>query len=190
MNGETYTTICTTLETLRTQGNPYWNAGPRTIELLAHHIAQIPGCRMIEIGTSNGYTALRLVNALQGVQGTLTTIESHRERGDLAERHLSEAEVTDVVHLLRGHAPEVFSRLTGTYDLIFLDATKYEHASYVEGLIPYLRPGSVIVADNVTSHPEAMSVFVRFMQDSPLFSTEIFPIETGVLVARVHPVSP
>lgn len=186
MNIESYQHLCRSLEELRSAGNPYWNAGPATIEFLIRHIEKFHQCRMLEIGTSNGYTALRLVPVLSEVEGTITTVESHAGRGALARKHFDEVEVGDRVTLLPGHAPEVFSELTGTFDLVFLDATKYEHASYVEGLLPYLRVGSIIVADNVESHHEAMAAFVRFMQESPRFSAEVLPIETGILVARMR----
>lgn len=189
MNNEIYQQLCISLEGLRSAGNPYWNAGPATIELLIRFIEKIPQCRVLEIGTSNGYTALRLVPVLNRVNGTLVTIESNGVRGDLAEHHMKTAGVSHMIRLIRGHAPEVFSEFTGTFDIVFLDATKYEHEAYVKGLIPYLRVGSVIVADNVLSHHHAMDSFVRYMQESPLFSTELVSIETGVLVSRVISIS-
>lgn len=139
---------------------------------------------MLEIGTSNGYTALRLVPVLMEVGGTLTTIESHKERGELAADHFRSAEVENTVTLVHGHAPEIFDLLTGVFDLIFLDATKYEHVSYVQALLPLVNDHCVIIADNIHSHEQSMKPFIEYMYSLSGFSVEIMSIETGILVAE------
>lgn len=184
MNSEIYTAVCKDLENLRITENPYWNAGPETIGLIVSYIQKFEQCRVLEIGTSNGYTALRLVPTLMKVGGTLTTIESHKERGELAEHHFRSAEVKDIVTLVHGHAPEIFDSLTGVFDLIFLDATKYEHVSYVQALIPLMSEYCVIIADNIHSHEESMKPFIEYMYSLSGFSVEILSTETGILVAK------
>ncbi len=184
MNNDIYTQICVELEKLRIAENPYWNAGPQTVDFLISQIQHIPHCRMLEIGTSNGYTALRLVPALREVGGTLTTVESHKERGELAKHHFRSAEVEDIITPVHGHAPEICDSLTGKFDLIFLDATKYEHVSYVQELLPFMSEHCIIIADNIHSHEESMKPFVEYLYSVPGFAIEIFPIETGILVAR------
>ncbi|HRH23114.1 MAG TPA: class I SAM-dependent methyltransferase [Candidatus Magasanikbacteria bacterium] len=184
MNNEVYTRVCNELENLRVSENPYWNAGPKTVDLIISYIKNSPQCRALEVGTSNGYTALRLVPALIEVGGTLTTIESHKERGELAEHHFRCAEVEDTITLVHGHAPEIFDSLTGVFDLIFFDATKYEHVSYVTALLPFMNQACVVIADNIHSHEEAMKPFIEYMYSLAGFSVEILSIETGILVAR------
>lgn len=186
MHVENYTKICSDLEKVRIGGNPYWNAGPETIQYITSCIAYTPHCRVLEVGTSNGYTALRLAPALIEVFGTMVTIESHAERSDSAEQNIQFAGIGDVVTLVRGHAPEVFHSLQGTFDLVFLDATKYEHTSYVAQLLEYFNERTIIIADNVLSHAEALSSFVAYMYSLPGFSVEILDIETGLLVAKKH----
>ncbi len=184
MNNDVYTRVCNELENLRVLENPYWNAGPKTVDLIISYIQKSPRCRALEVGTSNGYTALRLVPALIEVGGTLTTIESHQERGELAATHFQSAEVGDIITLLHGHAPEIFDSFTGVFDLIFFDATKYEHVSYVRALLPLMNQGCVIIADNIHSHEEAMKPFIDYMYSLHGFSVDILSIETGILVAR------
>lgn len=184
MNNEVYITLCKDLENVRVIENSYWNAGTETVDLLVSYIQHIPHCRMLEIGTSNGYTALRLVPILMQVGGTLTTIESHKERGELAKHHFRTAEVEDTITLVHGHAPEIFDSLTEKFDLIFLDATKYEHISYVQALLPLMSEHCIIIADNIHSHEESMKPFIEHMYSLPGFAVEIVSIETGILVAR------
>ncbi len=184
MNQDKYTEICNKLERLRLGENPFWNAGSRTVEEIILCIQRISNCRMLEIGTSNGFTALRLAPTLRSVHGSLITIESHQERGDLSEENFRLAGVEDIITLIRGHAPEILSSLSGIFDLVFLDATKYEHVSYVEQLIPLLSSNAIVIADNIFSHEEVMKPFVEYMQSLPNFSVEIKKIDTGLLVAQ------
>ena len=184
MNKEKYQEICDSLEKLRLEGNPYWNASPEVVFVLESHVRRVPHCRMLEIGCSNGYTALRLVPALLEVRGTLITVESHVQRGNIAAENFCLAEVIDVVTLLRGHAPEIFSELSGKFDVVFLDATKYEHVSYVEKLLLLLSSQATIIADNISSHTDAMKPFVEYMHSLKGFSVEIKQLGTGLLVAE------
>ena len=184
MNKEKYQEICDSLEKLRLEGNPYWNASPEVVFVLESHVRRVPHCRMLEIGCSNGYTALRLVPALLEVRGTLVTVESHVQRGEIAIENFRLAEVIDVVTLLRGHAPEIFSELSGEFDVVFLDATKYEHVSYVEKLLPLLSSQATIIADNIFSHTDAMKPFVEYMHSLKGFSVEIKQLGTGLLIAE------
>lgn len=184
MNSEVYKQICTELETQRINGNPYWSADPQTVEVIISFIKRVPHVRVLEVGCSNGHTALRLVPSLLGVGGSLVTIESHRARGEVAEKNFERAEVKNIITLVRGHAPEIFGELLGMFDVVFLDATKCEHVSYVEQLFPLLSPRAIIMADNVFSHGESMKPFVYFMQSLSNFSVEIKDIGTGLLVAQ------
>ncbi len=183
MNTEVYNNVCKELEDRRATGNPYWNAGPQTVDLIISYIQKLGQCRVLEIGTSNGYTALRLVPSLIEVGGSITTIESHKERGDLAEHHFRIAEVGSIITLVHGHAPEIFDSLTGLFDIVFLDATKYEHVSYVQALLSLMNAHCVVIADNIHSHEEAMKPFIEYMYSLPSFSVEILSTETGILVA-------
>ncbi len=184
MNNTIYTRLCNELEHTRIHGNPYWNAGPHTVELIISYIHKFQNCRMLEIGTSNGYTALRVAPALRAVSGSLVTIESHLERGNQATAHIELAELGDVITLVRGHAPEVCDSLTGIFDLIFLDATKYEHISYVRSLSAHMGDQCVIIVDNIASHETALQPFIDYMRALIGFSVEVVPIEAGILVAK------
>ncbi len=184
MNTEAYINVCKDLEDSRSTGNPYWNAGPRTVDLIISYIQKLGQCRVLEIGTSNGYTALRLAPSLIEVGGSITTIESHKERGDIAEHNFRSVDVGSIVTLVHGHAPEIFDSLAGVFDLIFLDATKYEHVSYVQALLPLMSEHCVVIADNIHSHEESMKPFIEYMYSLPGFSVEILSTETGILVAE------
>lgn len=184
MNSQNYQYICTQLEKLRLDSNPYWNADSVVVDRLITFIDSASQCRVLEIGTSNGYTALRLVPALMRVGGHLVTIESHVERGGIAQEYFVSAGVEAYITLIRGHAPEIFSQIEGVFDIVFLDATKYEHIAYVQAILDRLSPLAMIIADNVLSHEEAMNPFVAYMSSLPEFVVEIEQIGDGLLIAR------
>jgi len=184
MNSQNYKYICTQLEKLRLDGNPYWNADSVVVDRLIAYIDPVPQCRVLEIGTSNGYTALRLVPALMRTQGHLVTIESHLERGGIAQEYFVSAGVESYITLVQGHAPEIFSQIEGVFDSVFLDATKYEHISYMQAIRDRLSPSAVIIADNVLSHDDAMNPFVEYMLSLPEFVVEIEQVGDGLLIAR------
>ncbi len=177
--------------------NRYWICGPETGRFL--YEKALGAENVLEIGTSVGYSALWLAKAVRKQKsemrnevrseavrnGRVFTVESHKERGDLAEENFRGLE--DVITLIRGHAPEVLSdeRLPEMFDLVFLDATKYEHSSYFEAIYPRLREGGVLIADNVISHGKGkmMRKFLDVVKNHPGVRGEIVDIGDGLLVA-------
>ncbi|HEV7892979.1 MAG TPA: O-methyltransferase [Pyrinomonadaceae bacterium] len=104
--------------------------------------------RVLEIGMAIGYTALHLARALpEG--GEVVTIEPSEEMIERSEHYLGRAGLRERVTIERGYALEVIPRLTGEFDIIFLDAVKQEYAGYLEHSLPLLRAGGVVLADNL-----------------------------------------
>lgn len=167
-------------------GNAFWNIPPATAALLQWLIKVHKPLRVLEIGTSNGYSALRMAQALSHTGGVLYTVESHAERFEMARLNFEKAGVGEIVHQVKGHAPEIFSTLAGSFDMVFLDATKMEYQSYVDFLYPKLSAGAIVVADNCVSHGDDvyMQKFLQFMKETPLFSSVLLSFDNGVLLAH------
>jgi predicted O-methyltransferase YrrM len=109
-------------------------------------IARISGARRIlEIGTLTGYSTIWLARAAEHV----TTLELDPGNAELARRHLEAAGVADRVDLRVGPAAASLANLTGTYDLVFIDADKPNNPVYLREAMRLSRPGTVIIADNV-----------------------------------------
>ena len=116
---------------------------------LLHLLARAVGARRIlEVGTLAGYSTIWLARALPP-GGRLVTLEADAASADGALANLARAGLADVVELLVGPALETLPRLTGPFDLIFLDADKAENAEYLGLALELSRPGTLIVADNV-----------------------------------------
>jgi predicted O-methyltransferase YrrM len=112
-------------------------------------LAQLSGARRIlELGTLGGYSTVFLARAL-APGGVVVTLERSPDYAEVARRNLETAGVADRVELLVGPAAESLRTLEGPFDLVFLDADKASNPHYLELVLPLMRPGAVLVADNV-----------------------------------------
>ncbi len=103
---------------------------------------------ILEVGTLFGYSAICMARSLPA-DGHLDTIELSSFHADSAERWFKEAGVAKKIHIHRGSSDEVLPTLKGPYDLAFLDADKTRYISDGEYAIDLLRPGGVLLADNM-----------------------------------------
>lgn len=156
-----------------------------------------PTAQVLELGTFTGYTTIRLARAL-GEGGHVTTLESSALHADIAEKYISLAGVENRITLLRGAACELLGGLPAlpTFDLIFVDADKGEYPRYFDLVLPLLREGGLLVADNVlwgnkTADPavhdprtEALRAFNAAVFASPVLRATLLPAGDGVLLAR------
>lgn len=176
------------LENIPDRQEKFWNVSPEAGNFLNILVKSSKAQTVLEIGTSNGYSGLWFAEALSHTGGKLYTVESHRGRFRLAAEHFEEAGVLNIVEQIFGHAPEIFStqeyQSRGLiFDLIFLDATKMEYASYLETVLPQLRPGGVLVADNVLSHEAALQGFLDLVQQKRELQSVVLPLGSGLLLA-------
>ena len=103
---------------------------------------------ILEIGTAIGYSTLLLAAAM-APNGRITTIEQDGARLEIARNFLAQACKLEQVTLIAGDAGEVLPTLTGSFDLVFIDAAKGQYLDYLHKVMDKLLPGAVIIADNV-----------------------------------------
>ncbi|EKD63041.1 MAG: O-methyltransferase family 3 [uncultured bacterium] len=171
--------------------NKYWICGKDTGRFLYETVLREKPKVVLEFGTSVGYSALWIAKGLiENGNGRLFTVESHKERGDLAAANFASAGVGEVVTLVRGHAPEVMMSeeclKDQVVDMAFFDSTKYEHLSYFDAVYPRLKKNGVIVVDNIISHGEGnmMRKFIDMVMSHHAMKSEIINIGDGVLFTR------
>ncbi len=129
---------------------------------------------VVEIGTSNGYSAIWFCLALKRTGGKLTTFEIDHDRAALARENFKRAGVEQIVTLIEGDAHEEVTKLKEPIDIIFLDADKSGYIDYLKKLLPLLRPGGLILAHNmnlrqadpryveaITSDPDLETLFLH-----------------------------
>ncbi|HEX8070957.1 MAG TPA: O-methyltransferase [Pyrinomonadaceae bacterium] len=121
----------------------------REVALFLEITARAAGARrVLEIGMAIGYAVLHLLRGT-GADGRVVTIEPDAEMIARAEDYFTRAGVRAQVQIERGFALDVLPRLEAPFDLVYLDAMKEEYEQYLELSLPLLRPGGVVVADNL-----------------------------------------
>ena len=104
--------------------------------------------RILEIGCFTGYSALSMAEALPD-DGTLTTLDIDPEAIKFATGYFKRSEHGRKINLIEGPALESLKTLTGTFDLVFIDADKTNYPAYYEAVLPKLKTGGLILIDNV-----------------------------------------
>jgi predicted O-methyltransferase YrrM len=136
--------------------------------------------RVVEIGTANGYSGLWISLGLQTTGGKLITHEIDPETAALARENFKRAGVEHLVTVVEGDAHETVTRLQGPIDVLFIDADKAGYPDYLQKLLPLVRPGGLILADNV-SRPSPSPDFIRAITTDPNLGTVFLNMQsTGI----------
>jgi predicted O-methyltransferase YrrM len=120
---------------------------------LLYLLAKLAGARRIlEVGTLGGYSTIWLARALpEG--GRMVTLELERRHADVAAGNVARAGLADKVEIIVGPAldslPTLAARSQIPFDLVFLDADKVSYPAYFREIMKMVRPGALILADNV-----------------------------------------
>src|SRR3990167_5522411 len=144
------------LRSLEKTRHLYWNIDRQTGQFLNLLIRERKFKTVLEIGTSNGYSALWLAEALTHNKGRLYTIESHKvDRYQLALKNFGKSGLKNIAPIL-GHAPQVIPKTPRIFDMAFLDATKYETIDYFKAIEKRIKKGGLIVTDNANTHKKSL----------------------------------
>lgn len=103
--------------------------------------------RVLELGTFTGYSALCFAEGMPE-DGEVHTLEIDDEVEDFAREHFDRSPYGHKIKMIIGDALESIASLTDTYDLVFIDANKRDYMRYYEAVLPLVRPGGFILADN------------------------------------------
>jgi len=176
------------LENVPGKQEKFWNVSVETGKFLNILTSSSHAKTVLEIGTSNGYSGIWFAEALSHTDGKLYTVESHKERFGLASQHFKEAGVDGSVEQIFGHAPEVFATSKFKdrglmFDIIFLDATKMEYASYFDAVLPLLKINGLLLADNMLSHEQTLESFLNMVKQKRELRSVVLPLGSGLMVA-------
>lgn len=173
------------LEITRSQ---FWNISPETGFFLYNLIKNSDIKTILEIGTSNGVSAIYMAEALrENKKGHLYTIESnYRFRFPLATENFRKARLTKHVTQILGHAPDVIPPKPQKFDLIFLDATKYEHPLYLDAILHRLSKNGIIITDNAISHKKELTPYFKKISKLKNFESHLLSIGSGLLVSTLN----
>lgn len=132
---------------------------------------------VVEIGTSNGYSALWLCLGLRTTGGKLITHEIDPHRASLARENFKRAGVERMVTVVEGDAHEEVTKLKEPIDILFIDADKPGYLDYLNKLLPLVRQGGLILAHNM-NFPAPDPKYIEAITTSPDLET-IFLLMQG-----------
>lgn len=151
--------------------------------------------KILEIGTAIGYSALVIADTLGG-DCHITSIERREDMIGLAEDFISRTPYKKNINIIHGDANEVLDSIEGSYDLIFMDAAKGQYMEFFEKCTNLLRPGGMIIADNVLFRGMVASdelvirrkitivkrlrKFLKYINEVEGFTSSVIPIGDGV----------
>lgn len=181
--------------------NPRMLSGHVQGRVLSMFSQMIQPRHILELGTFTGYSALCLAEGLTS-DGTLITIEHNDEMEDAIRRNLSLSPLGEKIQLLIGDAKEYLSSLntseTLPFDLVFIDADKKEYSDYLHLVLPFVRTGGWILADNTlwdghiidpAYDKDRQTIALREFNDlvahHPRLDKVILPLRDGLTIIRV-----
>lgn len=139
--------------------------------------------RVLEIGTSNGYSTLWLAYAVQPLGGKVVTVEHSAYKAELARENFKRVALDEWIELQLGEAGDILKQQPDrSFGLIFLDASRNQYVDWWTELQRVLVPGGLLVADNAVSHAHEIELFKQIVQQTPGYVTSIVPIGNGELV--------
>jgi predicted O-methyltransferase YrrM len=159
------------------------NVEPETAGFLALLIRCIRARRLLELGTSNGYSTIWLADAADATGGSVVSVDVDPDRIEMARANLARAGLA--VELRTEDAAQTLETASdGWWDFIFLDAERPAYASYWPHLLRTLRPdGGLLAIDNVLSHADEVVEVTRLIDGEPSVDSVLVPIGAGVRLA-------
>jgi predicted O-methyltransferase YrrM len=152
---------------------------------------------ILEIGTYTGYSGVCLARGLKK-GGKLITLDINDELETMVRGFFKESGLADQIDYRLGNALEIIPTLEGPFDLVFIDADKFNNATYFDLIIDKVRPGGIILADNVLwsgkvlvtegqkidKDTKAILDFNDKIQNDPRVENVLLPIRDGIMIAR------
>jgi caffeoyl-CoA O-methyltransferase len=153
--------------------------------------------RILEVGTFTGYSAIAMAEALPA-DGHIDTLELSPEHAAKAAEHIEAAGLGGRIRIHQGVALDSLAALEGPYDVAFIDADKAAYPAYYEAVLPLMRRGGLVVADNVLRHGRVLDgqtsdpsvTGIRAFNDrvasDPRVDAVMLTVRDGVTLIRVR----
>ncbi|NNE25444.1 MAG: O-methyltransferase [Saprospiraceae bacterium] len=149
---------------------------------------------ILEVGTFTGYGAICLAQIVKA-DGKVITLEKDQRLKDFASDIIQDLKLTDKIEAHFGDAAALIEALDYEFDLVFIDAAKRQYIDYYERVLPKLRSGGIIIADNVlwkgliTNENkdklcEGLDMFNRHVHEDARTENILLPIDDGINLIR------
>ncbi|WP_460970357.1 O-methyltransferase [Spirosoma migulaei] len=139
--------------------------------------------KVLEIGTSNGYSTIWMADAVYPTGGHVTTIEMNERKAIRARENFRLANVEQSITLIVDQADEYLPSCNPhSFDFIFLDSERSHYTEWWPLVNTILKPGGLIAVDNAVSHQAELVAFTELVQQTPGMDTVLVPIGKGELL--------
>jgi predicted O-methyltransferase YrrM len=144
-------------------------------------VASTGAKRVLEIGAASGYSAIWIGLGLRQTGGQLTTIEYDSARAKEAAENIRRAGLHDTVRVVAGDAFKEIPKLSGTFDVVFLDAWKPDYKKFFDLVFPRVAAGGLFLAHNVINKKNEMGDFLAAIHSHPAaYTTTVSPGHEGI----------
>ncbi|TCK67325.1 putative O-methyltransferase YrrM [Winogradskyella wandonensis] len=185
-----------TRETYQKILQPIMLSGPYQGRVLSMISKLINPSSILELGTFTGYSTLCLAEGLQK-DGTIHTIDINEELEDFQRKYFDKSGYGHQIIQHIGNAIDIIPQLNSTFDLAFIDADKPNYSNYFHLIIDKMRPGGIILSDNVLWHgkvveklnPKDVSTkavldYNALLKNDSRIETVVLPIRDGLTISR------
>jgi caffeoyl-CoA O-methyltransferase len=179
-------------ETYRSMDRPQMQVGLLEGRFLQMLVRLIGARNILEIGTFTGYSALMMAEALPD-DGRLITCEVDPRADAMARKYFDESPNGHKITVRMGPALETIKTLSGPFDLVFIDADKPNYSNYYHACFPLVKPGGLIIGDNVLwsgkvldpqdDDTRAIVAFNRLVQFDPRVENVCLTVRDGLMLA-------
>ena len=179
-------------ETYRVMDRPQMQVDAIEGRFLKMLVRLIGARTILEIGMFTGYSALMMAEGLPE-DGRLVTCEIDPKAEAIARRYFAESPYGHKITIRMGPALETIRTLSGPQDLVFIDADKPNYSAYYEATFPMLKPGGLIIVDNVLwsgkvldpqdADAHAIVAFNRMVQSDPRVENVCLTVRDGMMLA-------
>ena len=181
--------ILSSLEKTRCE---FWNLDRPSANFLNMLIKINNSKNVLEIGTSNGYSGIWILEALKETKGKFTTIEFWEKRQRVARKNFEiykkdvfiEPKIGSAIVVLQDLENEIRGSKREKYDFIFIDANKKEYVDYFEYADKILKIGGIILADNILTHYEKTLPYINLLFENKNYQSQILDIGAGMMISR------
>ncbi|MGI0141148.1 MAG: O-methyltransferase [Candidatus Micrarchaeales archaeon] len=164
-----------------------WQIPRRTGIFLNWLVKETQSRNILELGTSGGYSGIWLAMGAKQNGGTLYTVDLSPTKIEMAHKNFEEAGVNNIVQI-KGEIRQILRGWDEQIDFVFLDADKVNYSNYLRMILPKLKVGGWVVADNAVDYIQLMEGFVELLRNrehagSNLYSY-ILDLDKGLYLIR------
>jgi predicted O-methyltransferase YrrM len=156
-----------------------------TGQFLFSFVAPQTDCEVLELGGSRGYSSIWLAAGVRYLGGHVLSLELDPVKCEAWRKNVADAGLEDCAELIEGDAFEKLPQIADVFDVVFLDAEKDDYEGLFALARPKLEPGAVVIADNVTSHPDPLALYSQARQADPTLVSTTLPLDRGLEISAV-----